>query len=256
MAKTRHNQWLALMIGNSQLHFALFADQEMIVTWNKTHLGDTLNSRNDWIKFIFPKDFPDYITLEIPLYFASVVPSQTAIWQSYHNSKQFQLTDIPLQENYPTLGIDRALALWGASDILGLPILVIDGGTALTFTGVNQDFQLVGGAILPGLGLQFKSLSKSTAALPRVNLPSQPPNPWEKATQTAIASGIIYTLGAGIKYFVEDWLEKFPYSKIVLTGGDADLLHQYLQTQFPATASQIIINHNLIFQGIKLAKYS
>ena len=244
------------MIGNSHLHFALFANQELVLTWKKQHLSKTLNSRNDWIKFIFPKDFPDYIQLEIPLYVASVVPSQTEIWQSYHNSKLLQLTDIPLQEIYPTLGIDRALAVWGASDILGLPILVIDGGTALTFTGVNQDFKLVGGAILPGLGLQFKSLSQSTAALPKVNLPSQPPNPWEKSTTTAIASGIIHTLGAGIQYFVQDWLEKFPHSKIVLTGGDADLLHQYLQTQFPATASHIVVNHDLIFQGIKLAKFS
>ena len=244
------------MIGNSHLHFALFANQELILTWKKPHLNTTFSSKNDWIKFIFPKDFPDYITLVIPLYFASVVPSQTEIWQNYHNSKQLQLTDIPLQKTYPTLGIDRALAVWGASDILGLPILVIDGGTALTFTGVNQDFQLVGGAILPGLSLQFKSLSQSTAALPKVNLPSQPPNLWEKATPTAIASGIIYTLGAGIQYFVKDWLGQFPHSQIVLTGGDADLLYQYLQSQFPETASQIVVNHNLIFQGIKLAKYS
>jgi type III pantothenate kinase len=244
------------MIGNSHLHFALFANQELILTWEKQHLSKTFTSKNEWLKFIFPKDFSDYITLAIPLFFASVVPSQTKIWQNYHNSKQLQLADIPLQEIYPTLGIDRALAVWGAADILGLPILVIDGGTALTFTGANQDFQLVGGAILPGLGLQFKSLSKSTAALPKVNLPSQPPNPWEKDTSTAIASGIIYTLGAGIQYFVKDWLEKFPHSKIALTGGDADLLYQYLQSQFPATASQIVVNHDLIFQGIKLAKDS
>jgi type III pantothenate kinase len=44
---------------------------------------------------------------------ASVVPRQTALWQNYPGVQVITLDSLPLQDVYPTLGIDRALALWG-----------------------------------------------------------------------------------------------------------------------------------------------
>jgi type III pantothenate kinase len=70
----------------------------------------------------------------LPLYLASVVPSQTALWQTYPDVHIITLDQVPLQGVYPTLGIDRALALWGAGETWGWPMLVIDAGTALTLT--------------------------------------------------------------------------------------------------------------------------
>lgn len=55
-----------------------------------------------------------------------------------------------------------------------MAILVIDAGTALTFTAADADQRLVGGAILPGLGLQRSSLAQKTATLPRVELLPSP----------------------------------------------------------------------------------
>jgi len=49
----------------------------------------------------------------LPLYLASVVPSQTALWQTYPDVHVITLNQVPLQSVF-TLGIDRALALcWG-----------------------------------------------------------------------------------------------------------------------------------------------
>ena len=48
----------------------------------------------------------------------------------------------------------------------GFPMLVIDAGTALTFTGADANQCLVGGAILPGLRLQLASLGQKTGQLP------------------------------------------------------------------------------------------
>ena len=39
---------------------------------------------------------------------------------------------------YPTLGIDRALALYSAGSTFRFPVLVIDAGTALRFTGADS----------------------------------------------------------------------------------------------------------------------
>ena len=152
---------------------------------------------------------------------------------------------------YSTLGIDRALALWGAGNKWKFPILVIDGGTALTYTGADANHTLVGGAILPGLGLQLASLGKKTGQLPYVIPPESPPQRYELNTQTAIQSGVIYTLISGVKDFVESWWEDFPESSVVITGGDCRLLYNYLQVQYPVIAKRLHIDRNLIFVGMK-----
>ena len=188
----------------------------------------------------------------IPLYLASVVPTQTALWQTYPNLYIVTIDQLPLQGLYPALGIDRALALWGAGETWGWPMLAIDAGTALTFTGADAERRLVGGAILPGLGLQIKSLAQETAALPLINKSDfiLPPR-WALNTPTAIQSGVLYTLGAGIKDFIEAWWQEFPGSCITLTGGDHTLLLNCLRSQFPEVAAKIIADPQLIFWGMR-----
>jgi type III pantothenate kinase len=141
------------------------------------------------------------------------------------------LADIPLKNLYPTLGVDRALALYGAGESCGYPCLVIDGGTALTFSGVDGDRQLIGGAILPGLGLQFRMLAQNTAALPKVHLPDSLPPRWAMDTQGAIASGILRTVLAGVIDFIQAWQQQFPTGAIAITGGDGAWLYQQLSQQ-------------------------
>jgi type III pantothenate kinase len=156
------------------------------------------------------------------------------------------------------MGIDRALALWGAVNRLGPPILVIDAGTALTFTGADARGQLVGGAILPGLGLQLRSLAEYTAALPNLfdrldelrsieALPSR----WAIRTPDAILSGVLHTLLAGIHSFVQDWMQHYPDSTIVWTGGDSEGLLHHWQRRYPGCTWTIKAEPNLVFWGIQ-----
>jgi len=57
---------------------------------------------------------------------ASVVPSQTAVWQTYPDVHVITLVP-PV---FIHTGIDRALAVWGAGETWGWPMLVIDGNSA------------------------------------------------------------------------------------------------------------------------------
>jgi type III pantothenate kinase len=287
------DEWLALMIGNSHLHWAYFEQDILIRTWQTNHLDCSLNSPliRDLQTLIPPKvvglggrkhtinkdsslnpSILRYLQTSIPseiggqldqgtdfpanthLYLASVVPKQTELFLDYPDLKLIQLTDILIKNLYPTLGIDRALAVLGSGEIYGLPSLVIDGGTALTLTGVNEDRQLIGGAILPGLDLQFQSLSQRTAALPRLNLPKTLPNRWAMNTEEAIASGIIHTLLTGIMDFIEDWLKQFPNSKIIFTGGDGEILLSYLNEFYPELTNSFKFDPNLIFWGMRSLK--
>jgi type III pantothenate kinase len=245
------NYWLALMIGNSRLHFALFLGETLQTTWDTEYLSPSLIQQLAIANT--PPDFPKLPISPIPIILASVVPTQTALWQTYPKIQTLTLEQIPLAGMYSTLGIDRALALWGAGITYGFPVLVIDAGTALTFTGADANKNLIGGAILPGLGLQLASLGQKTGQLPLLNpreIIELPPH-FALNTSEAIQSGIIYTLLAGIKDFIDNWLLLFPESKIAITGGDGELLTTYLKAKYLEIASQLIVGSNLIFCGIK-----
>lgn len=229
--------WTALTIGNSRLHWAEFSGDRLQKTWDTPHVNQ------------------DQTQLQQELWIASVVPSQNQFWQAHPHAHWLSLEQVPLQGLYPTLGIDRALALWGAIQTIGNPVLVIDAGTALTFTGADRD-RLIGGAILPGLKLQFQALNQGTAALPDLHSSftirhSTFPPRWALTTETAIASGILHTLIAGLQSFIHDWRLTYPTSAVVLTGGDGDRLHAYLQALYPDLASSVKLNPHLIFNGIQ-----
>lgn len=245
---SKSTNWLALVIGNSRLHWAYFQDSKLQKTWNTNHLSNAYSLTNNQL----PSDFllPE-IPNNLPLYIASVVPSQAQLWQIYSKTQIITLDKIPLKNLYPTMGIDRALAILGAGKIYGFPCLVIDAGTALTLTGVDDNHQLIGGAILPGLKLQFQSLSTKTAALPHINLPDHLPTRWAKKTDEAIVSGILYTVLGGIKMFINDWLDQFPDSQIILTGGDAVQLSHYFKQQDAVAFQSLKIDSNLIFWGMR-----
>ncbi len=228
MSKIYDKQWLALLIGNSRLHWAQFKGELLVKSWDSSYDYKIDNT-------------------DLPLYIASVVPGQTNVWLNYPNCKIISLHNIPLKGIYLTLGVDRALAAIGAINVYGYPHLVIDGGTALTFTGVDNDLCLIGGAILPGLRLQLQSLAQKTADLPQVILPPSLPTRWAQNTPEAIASGIVYTVLAGIRDFIDNWQQRYPDSKFILTGGDGELLLNYLQLPTP-----IIFDRHLIFSGMKV----
>ncbi len=254
--------WIALNIGNSRLHWALFEGQKLWQAWDTPHLTaaeiKALVANRDQAQKKLPFLLHHYLTSEVlPLWVASVSPEQTSLWQTYPGVKIFDLDQVPLQCPYPTLGIDRALAIWGGGQAYGWPILVIDAGTALTFTGADANRRLIGGAILPGLRLQGQSLHQFTASLPMIELPEHLPSRWARTTNEAIQSGTVYTTLAGINDFVQAWCQEFASSRIMITGGDHAALHSYLKAwsrQNPQAIegiAQLDCDPHLVFWGIQ-----
>jgi type III pantothenate kinase len=223
--------WFALSIGNSRLHWGMFEGETLQTSLDVPHL----------------EAVPEW-DAAAELWLASVVPDQSEYWKSFTNIHWIDLAQVPLRQVYATLGIDRALALWGAIVQYGAPVLVIDCGTALTFTGADANSNLIGGAILPGLKLQFEALGQSTANLPLLQAEIRPlPRRWARNTETAIQSGILHTVLSGIQSFIEDWRSQFPQSTVVLTGGDAELLNQFLQLK---------CDPSLSFWGIRSLRFA
>ncbi len=207
---------------------------------------------------------PQNVSLSIDLWIASVVPAQTELWQQVVPNSQVVLrSHIPLKNIYPTLGIDRAINLLGAKQTLNWPILVIDSGTALTFTAGVAD-SVYGGAILPGMRLQLQSLGQQAAELgsvlgalmPTLSTGTQPgqsqlPERWASNTDGAIASGIAYSFVSTCVDYISDWWQQFPTGAVVFTGGDGPLLYQYLQQRTPEVASRVLVDGDLMFRGMQ-----
>ncbi|MEB3293705.1 MAG: pantothenate kinase [Synechococcales bacterium] len=263
--------WLVLSIGNSRLHWGWFSDEILQRAWDTPHLDGATIQRlivSQW-NFqrcqLIPKDLALPTWIEAPeLWLLSVVPHQTQFWKQYPKIHPIALSQIPIAGLYEGLGCDRAVALWGAIQTYGSPALVIDCGTALTFTGVDDRQRFAGGAILPGLQLQLRSLGQATAALPNLDSKSlKLPPRWAKNTAHAIQSGILYSAIASIHQFVQDWLQTFPNSHILMTGGDSGLLWQIMQTLEPATStlpdllpvSKIQQDPHLAFWGVRSLRY-
>ncbi|MGP0128264.1 MAG: pantothenate kinase [cyanobacterium endosymbiont of Rhopalodia musculus] len=238
--------YFAVIVGNSRLHWGYFKTDKLQITWDTPHLSKPITT-NKLPKHLLLPQLPD----DLPVYFTSVVLSQTQLWKTYPKIKIITQVHIPLQKLYPTLGIDRALAVLGAGKTYGFPCLVIDAGTALTFTGVDGDQALIGGAILPGLRLQLKSLANNTAALSEEVLPMSLPTPWGTTTSEAIQSGVVYAILAVIKTFIKDWSKKFSDSQVIITGGDSQQIINYLKDDNDEFLDNLKQDSNLIFWGIR-----
>jgi len=260
--------WLGLNIGNSRLHWAWMIGSRVQYAWEASHLSGEATDENPTqlsaLLVAFGPDLPHPLRSYLQslsgqpsrswpeLLIVSVVPEQTAYFQNYPEARVLTLAEIPLKAAYPTLGVDRALAVWAAGETYGWPILVIDAGTALTLSGADKNRCFVGGAILPGLGLQLRSLAQLTANLPEIGLPSQLPSRWARGTPEAIQSGVLYTTLAGVQGFIQQWRQDYPDSRVVITGGDGQTLLTYLQAM-PAmtnTGVQITAAPQLILEGL------
>lgn len=225
-------QWLAIAIGNTHVKAAVFQEAECITEYTCQHLDlpDLEVNLSQW----------SYSWIAI----ASVVPTLITPWHDLPQTQIIRIGMVPIHGLYSTMGVDRALAVWGAGLTYGYPVLVIDAGTAMTLTGIDANQSLVGGAILPGLSTQLRSLTHNTATLPEVDLPTQMPQRWATDTETAMQSGVIYSAIAGLQAFIQNWLLAFPDSKIVITGGDSSRICPYL---YPS----VTLDLNLIFWGIR-----
>jgi type III pantothenate kinase len=91
-----------------------------------------------------------------------------------------------------------ALAAWRKT---GGASIVVDFGTALTFTCIGHESNILGVAIAPGLGTAVNALSRDTAQLPFVQL-AAPPSVIGTDTIMSIQSGVVLGYMGLVEYMV------------------------------------------------------
>lgn len=132
-------------------------------------------------------------------------------------------TPIPMQLNYETpetLGPDRLAAAIGTWAFFpGKNILIIDGGTCITYDLVTKDGVFQGGIISPGLEMRYKAMHSFTHGLPGFS-PDLLEHPVPgKSTEACMRIGAEEGLKNEIEGFLERFNKKYPDLQVVITGG-------------------------------------
>jgi type III pantothenate kinase len=97
--------------------------------------------------------------------------------------------------------------------------MVIDFGTALTFTTIGQKGKILGVAIAPGMNTVVNALAGKTAQLPRVHL-VPPPSVLGQNTMHAIQSGIVLGYTGLVDSIIQRTEKELGQKlKVVATGG-------------------------------------
>jgi type III pantothenate kinase len=125
-----------------------------------------------------------------------------------------------------TVGADRLCCAAAAYEIEGRACAVADFGTALTVDCVNDAGEFIGGAIMPGLGLQATALAQASERLPEVPI-LMPPDALGQNTASAIQAGIVLGSLGAVRELVERFAVKLGrWPTLFVTGGHAEIVAQ------------------------------
>lgn len=136
-----------LLIGNSRWHWAEQSGTSRWVYQHEVAAPEALDSPSDLMAWAAVGPIPQHPCLQ--------------------SSRRLNLADIPLQGIPPWLGIDRALAGWGAwrANETHVGVLVVDAGTVLSLTRISATGSFSGGLLAAGYGLQLRAMAEATAGL-------------------------------------------------------------------------------------------
>ena len=216
-------QWLLVDNSNTRTKFAL-ADAQALGEWRgmlaTAELTDeTLDSLLDGIPYQ-------------AVVVASVVPAKERLLADYFGRRVpvhrvDHRSPLGMGIDYPEpaqIGADRLVNAVGVMARYGVPAVVVDSGTAVTFDVVSAEPAYCGGAIAPGVSAMTRYLSQVTALLPQIEL-AEPSTAIGKSTVQAMQVGAVI----GYRGMVRGILDRIRAEMtgdpvIIATGGDAELL--------------------------------
>jgi len=147
--------------------------------------------------------------------------------------------------NPAEMGTDLVANAVAAYDRFRQKCLIVDFGTALTFTTLDDDGKVLGVAIAPGLRTAVKALFLNAAQLPEVPL-EVPQSALGQNTIEAIQAGVVLGYAGMVEHLIRQirW-EVGQDIKIIATGGLSEVLTP-LKKQFDA------IDRLLTLEGLVL----
>ncbi|HUX11502.1 MAG TPA: type III pantothenate kinase [Spirochaetia bacterium] len=230
---------LCVDIGNSNIAIGAYVHSELASRWRlSTRVDKTADEYEIDIRALLGLATRDSMAMAVmavsDAVISSVVPSLTAtLAQTCRNlSGKDPLVVTPATRTGLTFEIDNPREIGSdliANAVAGLHryrsnCIIVDFGTALSFTVVTADARLLGVSIAPGVHAAMDALSRNTDQLPHVPL-VMPSSAIGKNTIHAIQSGVLFGYLGLVEALIGRIKEEVPGgATVVATGGLSQLL--------------------------------
>ncbi len=216
---------LAIDIGNTNIVTALFHEGELIHTWRI--YSDTRRTGDEY-SAILASLFRDagvniakidscVLSSVVPVLigqFVGLIEQMTGKKPILVDHRIFPLLPVKIPESaVHEIGSDLVCNAVEAYERYKSACIIVDFGTALTFTAVDNTGLIQGIAITPGIGTARNSLFNNTAQLPSVPL-AAPPDSLGTNTIHSIQAGIVL----GYKGLVENLIKQMKSDMAAKTG--------------------------------------
>ena len=220
---------LAIDIGNTNIVTALFHEGELIHTWRI--FSDTRRTGDEY-SAILASLFRDagvniakidscVLSSVVPVLigqFVGLIEGMTGKKPILVDHRIFSLLPVKIPESaVHEIGSDLVCNAVEAYERYKSACIIVDFGTALTFTAVDNTGLIQGIAITPGIGTARNSLFNNTAQLPSVPL-AAPPDSLGTNTIHSIQAGIVL----GYKGLVENLIKQMKSDMASKTGISED----------------------------------
>ena len=144
-----------------------------------------------------------------------------------------------------TTGPDLIAGYVAAKELYGCPCIVIDMGTATTITVIDKEGVLLGGGIVPGVGISLDALTSRAALLSSISLDT-PAHVIGRDTVECLQSGMVYGTASMLDGFCDRIEEELGYPcRVVATGGLAGQVVRCCRRK-------VELSDTLLLDGLKL----
>ena len=144
-----------------------------------------------------------------------------------------------------TTGPDLIAGYVAAKELYGCPCIVIDMGTATTITVIDKEGALLGGGIVPGVGISLDALTSRAALLSSISLDT-PAHVIGRDTVECLQSGMVYGTASMLDGFCDRIEEELGYPcQVVATGGLAGQVVRCCRRK-------VELSDTLLLDGLKL----
>ncbi len=220
---------LAVDVGNTQTHFAVFAGPELRREWRFATVRDsTADELADKLGGLLGLRGLGFADLDAAI-LSATVPRLAGEWvemaRRYLGREMGVVgpgmrTGMPIRMDNPReLGADRLVNAVAAFERVRGACVVVDFGTAITYDAVSAQGEYLGGIIAPGVETAMDALTERADQLPKIMI-AAPRSLIGKSTVDAIRSGVVFGFAGQVDGIVRRLRAQLgPDTRVIATGG-------------------------------------
>lgn len=247
---------LAMDVGNTNIKIGLYDGKKLLASWRMSSSSKSTADEYGTILINLFAISGFQISDVDGIIISSVMPSLN---YTLEHMCRFYFKHEPLMigsgiktginikyDNPKELGADRIVNSVAAVNIYSPPIIVVDFGTATTFSAVNSKREFIGGVICPGIKLTADALVTTTAKLPKIEL-QKPETVIGRTTVKNMQSGIVYGFAGMVDYLLKRIKAEMNEQnvRVVATGGLSELIAGEVK-------SIDVVDRTLTLEGLRI----